>query len=180
MSTLSSRQEASRTPQLNSYLRLVVDVIIEGLSQIAVRPTVHLIPSTSDVGMRFNLSITQGERTPLAEIIDELDALKRRTDGLADDSFRPSKQAFRSARFYIFETYVKMTEAFPRPSFVLDGEKGIVLKWFNNGHSVRLNCMGEFGDEDYIYFENGEYDIEDKVTPQKLQNRLNWLFNQHA
>jgi hypothetical protein len=40
--------------------------------------------------------------------------------------------------------------------------------------------MAELGDQDYIYFENGEYDVEDNVTPQKLQNRLNWLLNQHA
>lgn len=68
---------------------------------------------------------------------------------------------------------------FPRPSFVLDGEKGIVLKWVQNGHSVRLNCMAEIGDQDYIYFENGEYDIEDNVTPTKLHSRLNWLLHQH-
>jgi hypothetical protein len=68
-----------------------------------------------------------------------------------------------------------MGRAFPRPLFVLDGEKGIIIKWVRNGYTVRLNCLSNEADQDYIYFENGEYDIEDNVTVEILQNRLNWL-----
>ncbi len=113
-------------------------------------------------------------RTLLETIIDDLDRLSRR----ADYFFRPSKHAIHSARFYIIETYIRMGDAFPHPTFVLDGEKGIIIKWCSNRHSVRLNCLSTSADEDYIYFENGEYDIEDNVTLETLQNRLNWL-NQH-
>lgn len=119
-------------------------------------------------------------KTRLGAIINELEGLRNRTNNVPGYVFRPTKHAIHSAKFYIIETYAKMIDEFPTPSFVLDGEAGIIIKWTRNGHSVRLNCMAEFGDEDYIYFENGEYDIEDNVTPQKLQNRLNWLLNQHA
>jgi hypothetical protein len=175
VSTSSSKQEGARPAQLNFYLHIVLDVI-EGFTRVAV-PTVHIVPSgiTPSIGLRMNVGVVQGERTHLAEIFDELDALKRRANNLAYYSFRPTKHAFRSARFYIFETHAKMGDAFPRPSFVLDGEKGIVLKWFKNGYSVRLNCLPNEADDDYIYFENAQYDIEDNVTPDKLQQRLNWL-----
>jgi hypothetical protein len=119
-------------------------------------------------------------KTRLGAIIDELEGLRNRTNNIPGYVFRPTKHAIRSAKFYIIETYAKMLVNFPQPSFVLDGEAGIIIKWTCNGHSVRLNCMAELGEQDYIYFENGEYDIEDNVTPEKLQNRLNWLLNQHA
>jgi hypothetical protein len=177
-STPSSKQGEPRPPQLNFYLHIIYDVI-EGLTGVAV-PTVHVLPTgiTPSIGIRMNVGVAQGERTLLAEIIYELDALKRRADNLADYSFRPTKHAFRSARFYIFETYAKMGDAFPRPSFVLDGAKGIVLKWFKNGYIVRLNCLPSQADSDYIYFENGEYDVEDNVTVDILSNRLNWLIHE--
>lgn len=110
-------------------------------------------------------------KTRLELLIDELDALRLRRD----PAFRPSKHAYRSAKFYIFETYAKMRNSFPTPTFVLDGERGIILKWTHNGYTVRLNCLPDLGDQNYIYFENGEFDIEDNVTPDLLQQRLNWL-----
>ncbi len=118
------------------------------------------------------LTITPpGVKSPLQVIIDDLESLKRRSN----EHFKPSKHAMRSARFYLFETYARMGHAFPRPSFVLDGEKGIIIKWVHNGYTVRLNCLPDESDDDYIYFENGEYDTEDNVTIDTLHNRLNWL-----
>ena len=110
-------------------------------------------------------------RTLLGTIIDELEHLEWR----ADYYFRPSRRAIRTAKYYISQSYAQMLGAFPRPLFVLDGEKGIIIKWVANGHTVRLNCLPNEGDQDYIYFENGEYDIEDDVTPDTLKDRLNWL-----
>lgn len=125
---------------------------------------------------RFDI-LAPTPRTPLETIIDELDGLRSRTNSVPGHVFKPSKQAIRSAKFYIYETYAKMMGEFPRPSFVLDGKEGIIIKWTHNGHAVRLNCMGERGGQDYIYFENGEYDIEDNVTPETLHRRLNWLIH---
>src|SRR5215218_7643707 len=82
-------------------------------------------------------------------IFDDLDRLELRSNY----HFRPSKHAMRSARFYILETYAKMGAAFPRPFFVLDGENGIIIKWVRNGYTVRLNCLSNESDDDYIYFE---------------------------
>ena len=114
-------------------------------------------------------------KTQLETIIDELDRLRSRTNSRPGYVFKPSKHAIRSAKFYIYETYAKMMDTFPRPSFVLDGQEGIIIKWSNNGYTVRLNCMAGLGDPDYIYFENGDYDVEDNVTPDTLKDRLNWL-----
>lgn len=139
-----------------SYFRIILDATLTRLDVSAYQP-----------------------KTRLGAIIDELEGLRNRTNNIPGYVFRPTKHAIRSAKFYIIETYAKMILGFPTPSFVLDGEAGIIIKWTRNGYSVRLNCMADFGEEDYIYFENGDYDIEDNVTPQKLQNRLNWLLNQH-
>ena len=117
-------------------------------------------------------------KTRLEVIIDELDALTRRIDRVPGYTFKPSKHAYRSAKSYILETYTRMGNSFPTPSFVLDGERGIIIKWAHNGHSVRLNCLPDWNDENYIYFENGEYDVEDNVTPDVLYKRLIWLMNQ--
>jgi hypothetical protein len=134
--------------------------------------TIHLRPSG---GGYIVVSFARtSPRTLLETITDDLERLARRSDF----SFKPSKRAMRWAKFYIFETYARMEGAFPRPFFVLDGEKGIIIKWVKNGYTVRLNCLPNDGDQDYIYYENGEYDIEENVTPEILQNRLNWL-NQH-
>lgn len=110
-------------------------------------------------------------KSPLQTIIDDLERLEHRSNY----DFKPSRHAMRSARLYIFETYARMGSRFPRPSFVLDGEKGIIIKWVHNGHTVRLNCLPDESDDDYIYFENGEYDTEDNVTIETLHNRLIWL-----
>lgn len=110
-------------------------------------------------------------RTLLGILIDELDMLQWRSDYY----FRPSSRAMRKAKYFIFHTYAQMRDAFPRPFFVLDGAKGIIINWAANGVTVRLNCLPNEGDEDYIYFENGDYDIEDNVTPDTLKDRLNWL-----
>jgi hypothetical protein len=158
--TQAPRREQWRESQYDlymSYFHIVLDAAFTRLEVSVCRP-----------------------KTKLGAIVDELDGLMNRTNTVPGYVFRPTKHAIRSAKFYIIETYAKMMDEFPRPSFVLDGEAGIVIKWTRNGHSVRLNCMAELGDQDYIYFENGEYDVEDNVTPQKLQNRLNWLLNQHA
>ncbi|HUS11296.1 MAG TPA: hypothetical protein VMZ30_12590 [Pyrinomonadaceae bacterium] len=136
--------------------------------------TFHILPSVSGYSI-LSFTLTR-PRTLLETIIDDLERLERRSDYF----FKPSKHAMRAAKFYIFETYALMGRAFPRPSFVLDGEKGIIIKWAKSGHTVRLNCLANESDDDYIYFENAEYDTEDNVTPEKLQNRLNWLLNQHA
>lgn len=114
-------------------------------------------------------------KTRLEMIIDELDALKRRPNDIPGYVFRPTDHAYRSAKLYIFATYAKMGINFPTPTFVLDGEEGIIIKWDQDGRSVRLNCMADWGEQNYIYFENGEYDVEDNVTPDTLQARLNWL-----
>ena len=110
-------------------------------------------------------------RSFLQTIIDDIDRLELRSNY----HFRPSKHAMRSAKLYIIHTYARMRASFPRPSFVLDGERGIVIKWELGGHSVRLNCFGDPHDDDYIYFENNEFDVEDNVTPEVLHNRLTWL-----
>lgn len=107
----------------------------------------------------------------LQSIIDDIDRLELRSN----HHFRPSKHALISAKLYIIQAYVRMGVLFPRPSFVLDGENGIIIKWVKNGYSVRLNCLPNKSDEDYIYFENGEYDTEDNVTIDVLHNRLKWL-----
>jgi hypothetical protein len=117
-------------------------------------------------------------KTQIETIFDELDSLRNRTDNIPGYVFKPTKHAIRSAKSYIFYTYVKMMGTFPWPSFVLDGEAGIIIKWTRNRRTVRLNCMAEPGDQDYIYFENGEYDVEDNVTPNLLRDRLNWLIGQ--
>lgn len=131
----------------------------------------HVLPSDDVITMRFSFVRTRA-RTLLETIFDDLERLGRRTNYL----FKPSTHAMRSAKFYIFETYARMGHAFPRPSFVLDGERGIIIKWTTaNGYSVRLNCLPADADEDYIYFENGQYDVEDNVTVETLENRLNWL-----
>src|SRR5437764_9048519 len=75
-------------------------------------------------------------KTQLQTIIDELDDLSRRPNNIPGYAFRPSKHAIHSAKFYIYETYAKMLDAFPRPSFVLDGEEGIIIKWTHNGYTV--------------------------------------------
>ena len=143
--------------------------LVEGIGR-----SIHVLPSITGY---IILSFTPSHpRTLLGTIIDDLERLEQRSDYL----FKPSKHAIRAAKFYIFETYALMGRAFPRPSFVLDGEKGIIIKWVKDGHTVRLNCLSHETDDDYIYFENADYDTEDNVTPKKLQNRLNWLLNQHA
>ena len=111
------------------------------------------------------------ETSLLKTIFDDLDRLDLRTNPL----FKPSDHAARSARRYVLHAYARMGNAFPRPSFVLDGENGIIIKWVKNGYTVRLNCLANDSDGDYIYFENGEYDVEDNVTIDVLVNRLNWL-----
>lgn len=176
---IPNTQSVSTTLSTFFSLNIVFEVIREGFERIAA-PTIDVIPTTiaPSIGMRINVRIARDVRTHLAEIIDELEALKQRAETLPDSSFRPTNRALRYARFYIFETYGKMGSAFPPPSFVLDGEEGVILKWAKNGHSVRLNCLSGKTGQDYIYFENSEYDIEDDVTPDKIKDRLNWL-NQH-
>lgn len=107
----------------------------------------------------------------LQSIIDDIDRLGLRSN----PRFRPTKHALGSAKLYVIQAYVRMGNEFPRPSFVLDGERGIVIKWQRNEHSVRLNCFADSRDDDYIYFENDVYDVEDNITPEVLHNRLNWL-----
>jgi hypothetical protein len=138
---------------------------------------IHIVLNVALTGLEIPV---YHPKTRLGAIIDELDALRNRTNNIPGYIFKPTKHAIRSAKFYIIETYAKMRGDFPTPSFVLDGDAGIIIKWTRNGHAVRLSCMAELGEQDYIYFENGAYDIEDNVTPEKLQNRLNWLLNQHA
>jgi len=140
-----------------------------GLGEPLTGRTIHVLPSSGGY-IIFSTAPTQ-PRTLLKTIIDDLECLERRSDYV----FKPSKRAVRAAKFYIFETYALMGAVFPRPSFVLDGEKGIIIKWVKNGHTVRLNCLSNEADDDYIYFENAEYDTEDNVTPDKLRQRLNWL-----
>lgn len=111
----------------------------------------------------------------LQSIIDDIDRLQLRSNY----HFKPSKHAVISAKLYIIQAFIRMGASFPRPSFVLNGEKGIIIKWANNGYTVRLNCLARALDDDYIYFENGEYDIEENVTIDTLHNRLNWLI-QHG
>ena len=111
-------------------------------------------------------------RTPLGSMIAELESLREQRT----NEFRPTKHAIRSAKFYLYEVYAKMFDRFPKPFFVLDGEGGIIIKWVGyNGRTVRLNCLADSTDPDYIYFENGEYDIEDNITPDRLKARLEWL-----
>jgi hypothetical protein len=114
-------------------------------------------------------------KTRLATIINEIDLLQRRTNSVGGYIFQPTKHAIRSAKSHIFMAYAKMGDAFPDPSFVLDGEQGIIIKWSKDGRTVRLNCFADPTDQDYIYFENGDYDVEDNITADKIQNRLNWL-----
>jgi hypothetical protein len=149
---------------LAGLARAIVDQYAPAQFWEALRDTARLTLSRS-------FTESHAPQTTLQSIIDDLDRLNRR----ADYSFRPSKHAKRSARFYILETYARMGRAFPRPSFVLDGERGIVIKWERGGHTVRLNCFGDPRENDYIYFENNEYDTEDDVTPNSLQKRLIWL-----
>ena len=75
-------------------------------------------------------------KSPLQAIIEDLEDLKRRSNY----DFKPSKHAMRSARLYLFILTPEWVP-FPRPSFVLDGEKGIIIKWVHNGYTVRLNCL---------------------------------------
>ena len=141
-----------------------------------VGQTLANFPRTLPSGARYlvNQVWPTQPRTLLETIIDDLERLERRSDYF----FKPSEHAMRTAKFYIFETYALMGRAFPRPSFVLDGEKGIIIKWVKNGHAVRLNCLPNEADDNYIYFENAQYDTEDNVTPDKLRQRLNWLLAQ--
>ncbi len=137
---------------------------------------IRFLHAVRDVGSLAGLEIPASRpQTQLEIIIDELDHLSSRTNSIPGYVFKPSSYAIHSAKFYIYETYAKMMSTFPSPSFVLDGQEGIIIKWSINDRTVRLNCMGGPGDPDYIYFENGEYDIEDSVTPDTLKDRLNWL-----
>lgn len=180
ISTVSSIPEESLGAQIDLYRHVFINAILGvGFVQFGVlvnSPELHVIPSSVSPGSLLGIGASpHTARTHLAEIIDELDALKRRTSTIADFAFKPTKHAFRSVRFYIFETYAKMGHTFPRPFFVLDGEKGIIIKWVESGRTVRLNCLANESDQDYIYFENSEYDIEDNMTIDTLKNRLNWL-----
>lgn len=135
----------------------------------------RLVHGSESVRDLAGLSTTR-VKTRLEIINDELDALMRRSDGIPGYTFKPTKHAYRSAKNYIFETYTKMGNSFPTPTFVLDGEGGIIIKWTTpNGRSVRLNCLPDWADQNYLYFENGEYDVEDNITPDILRERLNWL-----
>ncbi len=126
----------------------------------------------------FLAKLSRRPKTRLETIIEDLDGLKRRTDNIPGSVFRPSKDAFRWAKFYIYETYTRMRDLFPTPSFVLDGEGGIIIKWTQDGRTVRLNCFADPSNPDYIYYENGEYDVEDGITPDKLKARLEWLIHE--
>lgn len=169
--------------------RLILNSVTDttGLGQrLGRRDEIHVIPGRY-ASEQFRLAIREtvltvvrtftrpSDKTLLQTIIDDLERIGRRADYL----FKPSKHAMHSARLYLFETYLKMGAAFPRPAFVLDGEKGLIIKWVKNGYSVRVNCLPNETDGDYIYYENGEYDIEENVTPESIHNRLNWL-NQHG
>jgi len=153
--------------------RLILDSAIDTTGIIGIGQALANFPQTLPSSARYFVRIFWQirPRTLLETIIDDLERLEQRSNYL----FKPSKRAMRSAKLYIFETYAKMLGAFPRPFFVLDGEKGIIIKWVANGRTVRLNCLPNEGDQDYIYFENGEYDVEDDVTPDTLRVRLNWL-----
>ena len=110
-------------------------------------------------------------QTRLGLIINELEA----TQHVAGYVFKPTDHAIRSAKFYLIETYARMLGSFPTPSFVRDGERGITIKWTQGRRTVRLNCFADPCDADYVYYENGEYDVEDGITPDKLKARLEWL-----
>lgn len=155
-------QEVSRDNRYDLYSRLgrkVVDVTGREVVLLGMRVEFH----------------TPYTNIRLRSLIDDLEGLRNRPNDLMGYVFKPTKHAVRSARFYIYETYAKMGNSFPWPSFVLDGEGGVIIKWSLNGRTVRLNCLAEMDEQDYIYFENGEYDTEDNVTPSSLRNRLNWL-----
>lgn len=145
------------------------------ISGTAGTPSIGLYTRALESVMDFASLSTARVKTRLEIINDELDALMRRSDGIPGYTFKPTKHAYRSAKSYIFGTYAKMGNSFPTPTFVLDGERGIIIKWTHNGYTVRLNCLPEWGDQNYIYYENGDYDVEDNITPEMLKNRLQWL-----
>ena len=124
-----AKKLASRIPKMATAERLILNNITgtTGLGKPLTGRTIHVLPSSGGY-IIFSTAPTQ-PRTLLETIIDDLECLERRSDYV----FKPSKRAVRAAKFYIFETYALMGAVFPRPSFVLDGEKGIIIKWVKNG-----------------------------------------------
>lgn len=140
-----------------------------GLYGLVQAAAVAASPLLSAVGLA-----PAGGKSGLEIILDQLDALRSRPNNIPGYIFRPEPQAYRYAKLYIFELYGKMGRDFPTPTFVLDGVGGIIIKWAANGHAVRLNCCADPADN-YIYFENGDYNVEDDVTPETIKKRLYWL-----
>jgi len=121
------------------------------------------------------LASTQTHQTgPLNQIIDKLDAIKN--IDICHDHFRLTNYAYRTAKFYILETYAKMGTAFPVPLFISDGEGGIIIKWVNQRRTIRLSCRAELGQQIYLYYEAGnDFDVKEDITTDRLKRHLEWL-----
>src|SRR5258708_2161661 len=118
---------------------------IDILRNIRTEITGSLVVRASATQYQYGLQMLAGVGR-LTPIIADLERVKK-IDGF-------SAQAEKVAKFFIYETYVKMPGTFPVPVFIADGEEGLVLSWSVNERQVRLSCRGEAEQENYLYYES--------------------------
>ena len=167
------------TPRVDLYtdLQKIPDIVYREKTTLDALYThvPDLIFVTKDAIFLVQVKVQPSNVTKqLNQIVGELDRLKNRD--LCYEDFRITNYAYRTAKFYLLETFAKMVTSFPTPSFVSDGEGGVIIKWQRGARIVRLSCRAEIGQQNYLYWEaDNEYDIDENVTPSSLTRYLNWL-----
>jgi hypothetical protein len=113
----------------------------------------------------------------LQNILSEITALEnnKNVEGYV---FKPTPHALRTAKFYIEKIYSKMGEAFPRPSFIPDGEGGIDIEWSAGTNELTLSCRAQTEQEDFLYVRKGDARYTElDLSSTKLYKHLKELNN---
>jgi hypothetical protein len=115
------------------------------------------------------------ENAGLKVLLTDLAALLQGQD-YSDEFIRPTQHAVATTWTLLSESSSAVSGLFPVGTVYPDGDGGLRIEWIRPKREMRLAVSAQRPGKTYIYHESGDqYDIDYKVTGNKLAFWLNWL-----